>query len=210
MITSEPNAYPFSPSSCTHFFAELCFFKIPLSSFISNVGLYEFRDTGRLFQLPIVSLELVEWGVPLFVLDNADLGGTKNSAVELEALLLHVEDGVVLLVGLGRHEGGLVLVGVELVTVGLEALEAVLVEGLDEDGLRHLDALVQVDEVLVIAGQLLGGDGGQGAVEVVHAIDEVLGELLDRKVASALDLALGAVLEVAEVGDGAKTFILNE
>lgn len=53
----------------------------------------------------------------LAVLDDADLGSAKDAAVELEALLLDVEDGVVLLVGLRGHEGGLVLVGVELFAI---------------------------------------------------------------------------------------------
>lgn len=146
----------------------------------------------------------------LFVLDDADLGGAQHAAVELEALGLDVEDGVVLLAGLGRHEGGLVLVGVELVALGLEALEAVPLERLHEDRLGHLDALVQGDEVRVAVGaELVGGDGGEGAVEVVDAVDEVLGELLDGEVAGALDLALGAVLEVAEVGDGAEALVLG-
>src|SRR5262245_6977950 len=68
----------------------------------------------------------------LFVLDDTDLGGAQHPTVELEALLLDVEDGVVLLVGLRRHEGSLVLVGVKLDTAGVETLEAVLGEGLHE------------------------------------------------------------------------------
>lgn len=121
-----------------------------------------------------------------------------------------MEDGVVLLVRLRCHEGGLVLVGVELLALGLDALEAVLLERLHEDCLRHLNALVQVHEILVLArGELLGGHRGQGAVEVVHAVNEVLCEFLDGEVSGALDLALRAVLEVAEVGDGAKAFVLK-
>lgn len=154
----------------------------------------------------------------LFVVDNADLGGAQDTAVEAEALLLGVEDGVVLLVGHGRHERGLVLVGVELVAVGVEALEAVLLERLDEDVLRHLEAVDQVHKVLVALlalglalglGQRLLGDHGQRAVEVVDAVDEVLGEAGNGKVAGGLDLALCALLQVAEVGDRAKEFVLH-
>lgn len=150
----------------------------------------------------------------LSVLDDANLGGTQNAAIELEPLLLDEEDGVVLLVGLGRHEGGLVLVGVELGALGLEALEAVLGERLDEDALGHLEALVEVSQVLevlalVLGLELLDGHGGEGAVEVVDAVDEVLCELLDGEVAGGLDLAGGALLEVAEVGDGAEAFVLR-
>lgn len=148
------------------------------------------------------------WLSSLFVLDNADLGGTQHTAVQLEALLLNMEDTAILLVGLRRHEGGLVLVGVELVAIGVHALEAVLLEGGHEDGLGHLDALVQRVEVLVVAAQLLGGDGRQRAVEVVDALDQVLGELLDGEVARRLDLARRAVLKVAEVGDSAQALVL--
>lgn len=150
---------------------------------------------------------------PLFVLDNADLGGAEHPAVELEALLLGVEDGVVLLVRLRRHESGLVLVGVELLAGGVEPLEAVLLEGVEEDGLGHLEALVQVGQVLVLVRrpgrlELVLGHHGERPVQVVHAVDEVLGEALDGELARVLDLALGAVLEVAEVGDGAEAFVL--
>lgn len=153
-------------------------------------------------------------GVRLVVLDNADLGGAQCAAVELEALLLDEEDGVLLLVGLGGHKGGLVLVGVELFAVGVQSLEAVLLEGGHEDVLGHLETLVEIEEVLEVLGavlglELLGGDHAHGTVEVVHAVDEVLGELLDGKVAGLLDFALSAVLEVAEVGDGTQALVLK-
>ena len=149
----------------------------------------------------------------LFVLDNTDLGGTEDAAVELEALLLDVEDGVVLLVGLGSHEGGLVLVGVELVALGVQTLQTVLGEGLHEDVLGHLETLVQVDEVLQVLAllgrlELVGRNHGEGTVEVVDALDEVLGEALDGEVASSLDLALGAVLQVAEIGNRSHALVL--
>lgn len=149
--------------------------------------------------------------IDLGVLDDANLGSAEDAAVELEALLLDKEDEVVVLVGLGSHKGGFVLVGVELFAGGVDALEAVLGEGRHENVLGHLEAVVQVGEVLGLlglVGEFLGRDGGESAVEVVNALDEVLGELLDGKVARRLDLALGAVLEVAEVGNGAKAFVL--
>ena len=153
-------------------------------------------------------------GRHLFVLDDTDLGGAEDAAVELEALLLDVEDGVVLLVGHGGHEGGLMLVGVEDLTIGVDALETVLLEGLEEDVLGHLETLVQVDQVIEVLGLLLGlelllGNDAQGAVEVVDALNEVLGELLDGEVLGLLDVAGGALLEVAEIGDGAKALVLQ-
>ena len=151
----------------------------------------------------------------LFVLDDADLGRPKHAAVELEALLLDIEDGVILLSLLRAHEGGLVLVRVELLAGGVETLQAVLLEGVHEDVLGHLEALVQLNDVLeliVLLGRLkpLLGDHGESAVEVVDALDQVLGEALDGELAGVLDLALGPVLEVAEVCDGAQAFVLDE
>lgn len=149
----------------------------------------------------------------LGVLDDANLGSAENAAIELEALLLDKEDGVIVLVRLRGHKGGLVLIGVELFAGRVEALETVLGEGLHEDVFRHLQAIVEVDEVLSLlrlVGELLGRNVGEGAVEIVDAVHEVLGKLLDGKVAGRFDLALCAVLEVAEVGDCAEAFILCE
>lgn len=43
-------------------------------------------------------------------------------------------------------------VGVELLRLfrGVESLEAMLLERVDEDGIRHLDAVVQGDEISVV------------------------------------------------------------
>jgi hypothetical protein len=94
-------------------------------------------------------------------------------------------------------------VGVELLAGlgGVEALEAVLLQSVDEDAISHLDALVQGNQVLVVALELLGGDGGESAVEVVNGLDEIAGEALDGKVLGGLCLTRCALLEVAEVGD---------
>lgn len=45
-------------------------------------------------------------------------------------------------------------------------------------------------------------------LEGVDAGDEVLGEFLQGEVARCLDFALGAVLQVAVVCDGAEVFVL--
>lgn len=121
-----------------------------------------------------------------------------------------MENGAILLIRLGRHENRLMGIGIELLKLdrGIEALEAVLLQRAHQDGLGHLDAVVQGDEV-VVAGKALAGDGRQGAVEVVDAIDQVRGELLQGEVLGCLDLALGALLEVAEVGNGAEIFVLG-
>lgn len=100
-------------------------------------------------------------------------------------------------------------IGVELLCVlaGVEALEAVLLERRHEDAVRHLEAVVQRREVLVI-GELGRLDIDQRAVEVVDGFDEVAGEFLQGEVLCGADLALGALLEVAVVGDGAEVFVL--
>lgn len=104
------------------------------------------------------------------------------------------------------------LVRVELLAVdgGVEPLHAVLLECLHEDGLGHLKAIVQVDEVLVARLQLLGGNVGKGAVKVVDAVHEVLGETLDGEVLRSLHLALRLVLQVAEVGDAVLELVLYD
>lgn len=61
----------------------------------------------------------------LLGLDNANLGSPEDSAVELESLLLHMEDGVVFLIGHRRHESCLVLIGVELFPLRIKPLQAV-------------------------------------------------------------------------------------
>jgi len=139
----------------------------------------------------------------LSVLYNANLGRPQCPAVELEALLLCVEASSVLLVRLRRLEDSLVDVGVELLgrLAGVESLQAVLLQRVDEDGVGHLDAVVQGNEVGVIALELLFWHGAKGAVKVVDGFYEVAGEALDGEVFSGLDFALGALLEVAEVGD---------
>jgi hypothetical protein len=102
-------------------------------------------------------------------------------------------------------------IGVELLVfgAGVEALKAVLLEGGDEDAVGHLEAVVEGDEVRVFGGELGGVDGGECAVEVVDGLDEVAGEALQGEVFGGLNLALGALLEVAVVGDGAEVFILQ-
>ena len=104
--------------------------------------------------------------------------------------------------------------GIELLANGVEPGDAVLREDLHEDGLGHLDALVEADEMLVVvggglAGELLLGHNMQRAVEVVDAVEEVGGELLDGEVTGRLLIARAAVLERAEVGKEAEVLVLK-
>jgi hypothetical protein len=103
-----------------------------------------------------------------------------------------------------------VLVGVELLALdgGVESLHAVLLERLHENGLGHHQTIVEVVKILVAGLQLLSGHVGEGAVEVVNAVHKVFGEALDGEVLGSLHLALGLVLQVAEVGDAVLEFVL--
>ena len=90
-----------------------------------------------------------------------------------------------------------------------------LLQRLHHYPLRHLQPIVQIPQILNLVthflwgdGEFLRGDGGKSAVEVVDAIDEVFGEAGDGEVAGGGDVAFRAVLEVAEVGDGAEVFVL--
>lgn len=58
-------------------------------------------------------------------------------------------------------------------------------------------------QVWVVRRQLLGGDGGERTVEVVDAVEEVLGEALEGKFPCGGDFAFGLFLEVAVLGYGA-------
>ena len=102
------------------------------------------------------------------------------------------------------------LVGVELLALDgrVESLHAVPLEGLHEHGLGHLETVVEVVEVLVAGLELLSGNIGERAVEVVDAVHQVFGEALDGKVLCGLHFALGLVLEVTEVGDAVLELVL--
>lgn len=109
-------------------------------------------------------------------------------------------------------------VGIELLALdaGVEALEPVLGQRLHQDGLGHLEAVVEVQQILVDAFITLfrlgieyrRGHGLQGAVEVVDGLDQVLGEALDGKVFGRLYIPLRPILQIAEVGDGSKVLVL--
>lgn len=149
--------------------------------------------------------------VGLLALNNSDLGGSQNSVVKSEAGLLDKEDGAGLLVGLGGLEDGLMHVGVEDLADGLELLHAVLTQSLLEDILGHLDAVVEVHDLLVVLSVVLDlvGDNAQGSIKVVDRVQQVFGELGQGKVVCLLDFSLGGLLQVSEVGDGSLVVLLE-
>ena len=85
---------------------------------------------------------------------------------------------------------------------GVESLQTVFLQRADQYRVCHFDAVVQGNEVDVsVCFEFVGGHGAEGAVEVVDGLDEVAGKALDGEVFCALDFALCALLQVAEVGD---------
>lgn len=89
-------------------------------------------------------------------------------------------------------------------------LQAVLLHGAEEDILSHLETVVEVHKLLVLGRVFAGllGDGLEGTIEVVDGVAEILRELLDGELLGRLLVALGAVLKVAIVGDGAGELVL--
>jgi hypothetical protein len=148
----------------------------------------------------------------LCVLHNAHLRGPQHPSVKHKPLLLRVEANAIFLIRLGRLEHGLMDIGVEFLAriAGIEALKSMLLQRANQDAVRHFDAVVQGDEVCVaVCLEFLGGHGAEGAVEVVDGLNEVAGETLDGEVLCSLSFAFCALLQVAEVGDGAEVFVLG-
>lgn len=94
------------------------------------------------------------------------------------------------------------LVWVELVAVltGVESLETVLLECAHQDSLSHPQTIIKRLQLLVGA-QLVLGNNGEGAVQVVDTVEEVLGESLKSEVLCCLDFTLCLLLKVAVLGD---------
>lgn len=113
-----------------------------------------------------------------------------------------MEADAILLVWLRRLEYSLVYIGIEFLarSARVEALQSVLLEGVHEDVVGHLETIVQRDEIGVLGGELLSRYGREGAVKIVHAFDEVAGKALESEVFGGLDFALCSLLKVAVVG----------
>jgi hypothetical protein len=146
----------------------------------------------------------------LCVLNNAHLRRPQHPSIKLKSLLLRMKASPIHLIRLRRLEYRLMDIRIKLLALNtrVEAFKSVLLQSVDQDGVGHLDAVVQGNQVCVVALELFGGDGAQRAVEVVDGLDEVPGEALDGEVFCGLGFALCAFLEVAEVGDGAEVFVL--
>lgn len=143
------------------------------------------------------------------VLNETNLGRSEHAVVELEAGAVDVDDGAGLLALLGDLEERLVLVGVELLVDGVDLHDSVLGQGLLEHTLHHGDTVVELLDVLAADLEGLLGQGTHRQVEVINALNEVLGELLESKRLLLLHLLLGGVLEVAELSNRALVGILE-
>ena len=110
-------------------------------------------------------------------------------------------------------------VGVELLRLALggllrrvESLHTVLLEGVHENILGHLQTSDQFHQFLVALGrgttELIGWHREEGAVKVVNAFEKVNGEFLNSKVTGDFHVTLSALLEVKEVRDGTNIFVL--
>jgi len=88
----------------------------------------------------------------LRVLDNAHLSRPQYASVKSKSFLLGVEASTVLLVGLRCLKDGLMDIRVKLLRLfrGVESLETMLLQGIDENGICHLDTVVQGNEIGVV------------------------------------------------------------
>lgn len=182
---------------------------------VSKSVIYSYRcDTNHIIStniLNVLSFLSCTYASSLRVLHNANLRRPQHPSIQLEALLLGMEAASIFLIRLGRLEDRLMHIRVEFLSrlAGVESLESMLLQRVDQDAVCHLDSIMQCDEVAVIGLELFGSDGAEGAIQIVDRLDEVSREALDSKIFCGLGFALCAFLEVAEVGDGAEVFVLS-
>lgn len=94
---------------------------------------------------------------------------------------------------------------------GIKSLQTMLLQRLHQDGLRHLQPFIEALEFrssAILPRQRLRRHRRQRTVEVIDALDQIGGEARNGKVARGLDFSSGALLQVAEVGDGAEVSVL--
>lgn len=127
-----------------------------------------------------------------------------NPPIQYKTLLLRHENLTILLTLHLRLERRLVQIRIKHVPSlsGIKSLQPMLLQRLHQYGVRHLQSLVQIDQVLVAVrlANLLSRDSTKCAIQVVNAFDEITGEPGDGESFCGVDFAFGAVLEVAEVG----------
>lgn len=136
-----------------------------------------------------------------------------NPPIQLEPFLDRTKRRPILLPLHRRHKRGLMHGGVEPLArlAGIEAVEPMPLQRGHQDLLRHLEAVDEVGQIRVLVprrGQLGRRHGREGPVQVVDAVEQVFGEARDGEVARRGHVALGALLQVAEVGDLAEVFVL--
>lgn len=159
-------------------------------------------------------------GICLIILDDADLGSPEYPPIELEALALSVHDITIFhTLGLG-HECGFMHIGVELLRLsilsrlaGVESFQSMLLQGIHQDMLGHLQAGYKIHEFLILVGlgrvDLLIWHGQESPIKVVNTLQEVDGKSLDSKVTGIFHITFRAFLEVEEIRNRTNIFILQ-
>lgn len=139
--------------------------------------------------------------------------------IELEALALSVHDITIFhTLGLG-HECGFMHIGVELLRLsilsrlaGVESFQSMLLQGIHQDMLGHLQAGYKIHEFLILVGlgrvDLLIWHGQESPIKVVNTLQEVDGKSLDSKVTGIFHITFRAFLEVEEIRNRTNIFIL--
>ena len=94
----------------------------------------------------------------------------------------------------------------------IESFQSMLLQRAHKDVFRHPETGVQVLQVPVCRIfrwlDSISRYALKRAIEVVDTRDQIVREALDGEIPSRFDVALGSVLEVAEVGDRAEIFVL--
>jgi hypothetical protein len=158
--------------------------------------------------------------------DYIDGTYSQNPPIQRVALLLRMKHRPVLLPFHRCMEDSLVHIRIKrlLLNTRIEPRHAMSLQRAEHCGLRHLQALVHIDQVRMKrlrrifrrvgrggrgrCGELTSWDAPECVLEIVDGGDEVACEFLEGEVAGGLGFALGAVLKISVVCDGAQIFIL--
>lgn len=98
-----------------------------------------------------------------------------------------------------------------LLLARIESLKSMLFKCLQQNGLSHLQSVVQAHKILVtvILAKLISRDSLERSVQVIYRLQKVLRKSRNREIAGSIDIPFRSVLEVTKVGDGAEIFVLD-
>ena len=132
----------------------------------------------------------------------------QHAVLDGKAGLEHLHDGAGGHVGALDLHDSLMLVGIERLVDGMDALDAVALEHVEQLALGHGHALEEALE----GGVLLGGTGRHGvdcALEVVADVDDIPGEARDGVLGGLLLLALRPPADVLDLGVRTQQLVLE-